>query len=529
MKKESIMLYLGWQYGEKHSALTVRSTGESVLDATGKVVYCTGQWNSPDNADKIQSTIKALHDLYPDLRGNLVESCEDCLEKTKTHIGTQLYTACETHAGMPRLRSAGNVISCKEWRDEKDFWKVARSSYQQKGNVQLLPSEIRQLRALLLSDGSIYGLQKYVMIILGIKLFLRADELISLRVESFDVSLFLVDRDRGPSALCVKIQVKNDVTPYHMVLWAESEYPEFCPVRHLLYYLRLSGVKKGYMFPPAKLLLHSADGNYDADHYAYDDWLDCLKGMLTKNLNRGDSNGEIYGTHVLRKTAYLFAMFGVLKMYGRIRPEEVDQIYMSSIMKSARHSSIQNAITYAKDAITQYERILAARTQHGNDVSCWKAINMESIGSYRAVCAQQQKRLQKDIPRLAEWYLEDYLGLNPLSKHLSISSGLETALRYRNSEAVSLDNLHALLGENMVPGSSDKAIQMFDVILKNCMANVTPVFPGAMTPNQDGSPSPSPEVQEAVKKKRKRSGGQELEGRLQIGQAKTIEKRPNFV
>ena len=58
---------------------------------------------------------------------------------------------------------------------------------------------------------------------------------------------------------------------------------------------------------------------------------------------------------------------------------------------------------------------------------------------------------------------------------------------------------------------------------------VTPVVPGAMTPNQDGSPSPSPEVQEAVKKKRKRSGGQELEGRLQIGQAKTIEKRPNFV
>jgi hypothetical protein len=131
----------------------------------------------------------------------------------------------------------------------------------------------------------------------------------------------------------------------------------------------------------------------------------------------------------------------------------------------------------------------------------------------------------KDIPRLAEWYLEDYLGLNPLSKHLSISSGLETALRYRNSEAVSLDNLHALLGENMVPGSSDKAIQMFDVILKNCMANVTPVFPGAMTPNQDGSPSPSPEVQEAVKKKRKQSGGQELEGRLQIGQAKTIKKK----
>jgi hypothetical protein len=95
-----------------------------------------------------------------------------------------------------------------------------------------------QLRALLLSDGSIYGLQKYVMIILGIKLFLQADELITLRLESFDQSLFLVDEDRGPTALCVKIQGKNDLTPFHMVLgWAESEYLEFCPIRHLLYYL----------------------------------------------------------------------------------------------------------------------------------------------------------------------------------------------------------------------------------------------------------------------------------------------------
>jgi hypothetical protein len=113
----------------------------------------------------------------------------------------------------PPLRSVGNVISCQEWREEKDFWKVATSSYQRKGNVQLLPSEIWQLRALLLSDGSIYGLQKYVMIILGIKLFLQADELITLRLESFDQSLFLVDQDRGPTALCVKIQGKNDVTP----------------------------------------------------------------------------------------------------------------------------------------------------------------------------------------------------------------------------------------------------------------------------------------------------------------------------
>jgi hypothetical protein len=77
----------------------------------------------------------------------------------------------------------------------------------------------------------------------------------------------------------------------------------------------------------------------------------------------------------------------------------------------------------------------------------------------------------------------------------------------------------------MAPGSSDRAIKMFDAILKNSIANVTPVMTMAMAPHADGSPSPFPPVQEPVKKKRKRSGGQELEGRLQIGQAKTIQEK----
>jgi hypothetical protein len=102
------------------------------------------------------------------------------------------------------------------------------------------------------------------------------------------------------------------------VLWAESEYPDFCPVRHLLYYLGLSGVKKGYLFPPAKLPLQSTDGNYEEDHYGYEDWLDCLKGMLLRNLNWGNANGEIYGTHVLRGLTFLQFLVCVRPMGGYV-------------------------------------------------------------------------------------------------------------------------------------------------------------------------------------------------------------------
>jgi competence protein ComGC len=83
------------------------------------------------------------------------------------------------------------------------------------------------------------------------------------------------------------------------------------------------------------------------------------------------------------------------------------------------------------------------------------------------------------------------------SLHLSSISGLQqracTAGMSQTDQsrvnAVSLDDLHALLRENMAPDFSDKALQMLDVILENASANVTPV---AMTPHPETSGSPSP-------------------------------------
>jgi hypothetical protein len=59
------------------------------------------------------------------------------------------------------------------------------SAHKVNGNVQLLPGEIRNLRDYLVGSGTICNLQVYVMILLGIKLFLRVNELLDIQVDDF--------------------------------------------------------------------------------------------------------------------------------------------------------------------------------------------------------------------------------------------------------------------------------------------------------------------------------------------------------
>jgi hypothetical protein len=69
--------------------------------------------------------------------------------------------------------------------------------------------------------------------------------------------------------------------------------------------------------------------------------------------------GNVLGTHTLRKTGYLFATWGVLKyssLYNNMRimnqgqsdaPKlHVPMLSFANILESARHKSVQNAMTY---------------------------------------------------------------------------------------------------------------------------------------------------------------------------------------
>jgi hypothetical protein len=152
--------------------LTDRMTGLAVHDVMGKVVYCEGAWNCGTNIDKFRASIIALYSLYPDLRGAYVPECKECVEMSTFNRTEATYMPCPYHTTGARVRTLGNSYENADVEKHGKAMKVRLSDYVTRGNIQLMPSEVRRLRTILLSENSLRGLQFWVMIILGIKMYL---------------------------------------------------------------------------------------------------------------------------------------------------------------------------------------------------------------------------------------------------------------------------------------------------------------------------------------------------------------------
>jgi hypothetical protein len=115
-------------------------------------------------------------------------------------------------------------------------WKSAmESGHTRKGNFQLTPSEVRKLRKYVLHRGKATDIIVMYMVILGgVKLFLRVEEALSLTVEQFVHKLFQVD----PMAMCTlvvcAIQGKGDKHPFLFNIFEDKEEAKFDLVLHLL-------------------------------------------------------------------------------------------------------------------------------------------------------------------------------------------------------------------------------------------------------------------------------------------------------
>ena len=74
-------------------------------------------------------------------------------------------------------------------------------------------------------------------------------------VDGFVPALFLRRANRV-YGLCVEVSGKSDEDKkYQRWLWADDNCPDLCPVRHLLIYVYLAGIKGGYLFPRSQELV----------------------------------------------------------------------------------------------------------------------------------------------------------------------------------------------------------------------------------------------------------------------------------
>jgi hypothetical protein len=388
----TVRLFIKWKVLPKGSILVDDSDGNAVvLDLEGNEVTCAGSWTAPDNIRQFGSALTLCHTS----RGNggvYSEACKDCLSGKEQAENAQAFFGCETHHPNRKLFRHGDPMTDVKLIDFMKKIFSEKSAYIERGDSPLTPNELLQVRDRLCSSNSLWDFQLYTMIILGVKLFLRSDELCSLTVEQFSGELAIVKGDyEFLEGIAVVIQGKSDKSPVTLQIWADHECPFFCPIRHLLFWMKISKIKSGYLFPSyerlnGEMTKDDWDGNnsqpseietgeaMDTEHegfvISYNTFQARLVGILRSLLNPKERPGP-WGTHTLRKTAYLFAIWGKGEL--------------ADIKNAARHNTLKNAEKYYQDARALYDIDQVGENLFQTIVPRWRPIRLMEVQIARSL------------------------------------------------------------------------------------------------------------------------------------------------
>ena len=142
-------------------------------------------------------------------------------------------------------------------------------------------------------------------------MFLREDEIGSMGYVHINHDISVKKGNDCVEGLAITVKGKADKVPVTLMMWFDHEFPEFCPVRHLLAWLYLSGIKDSFFFPPNDFLCNTVlkDSPWDGmchEHISYNDVLDGWKNICGSVMQR---KGK-FGAHSGIKTGYLFGVWG---------------------------------------------------------------------------------------------------------------------------------------------------------------------------------------------------------------------------
>jgi len=230
-----------------------------------------------------------------------------------------------------------------------------------------------------------------------------------LTIESFDLSLSIVNGNLIES-LVVKVMGKTDSRPVNLTLWADHDNPEFCPVLHLQVYLYIARLKDGHLFPPIEEIL--------AGKEVHTSWLSyqIYQSRFVQICRQLFPRQSKWGTHTMRKTAYLFAVWGGGEF--------------EIVRRSARHEDSKTAKQYEQDA----NYLLTASKSTGSDVasivSKWKPVMIENAQMARSFI---DASLQKPLFDLCSSFLEDSCQVRRNSPNFGVKYCLQKAFAYKNS------------------------------------------------------------------------------------------------
>lgn len=264
--------------------------------------------------------------------------------------------------------------------------------------MQLLPCDLRMLERYYTSQRSgliaLLNLQRWTMAIMATRLFLRYDEYHRIKVSDFLEPLFMVLPERICS-LALEVSGKRDKgVKRQLRLYADSEYPELCPVIPLLIYMHLAGIKGGFLFPTVRELAKEPPSNGIFEtHVDYEKELKKTQHDV-KAVLPARKNMKV-GCHIYRKSGYCHAIFG--------------NANASDLQRGARHGTEKNARRYRVDAEAHHQMQLENPNPE-NMVSQWKSILIESPGNAELM-TRMGGGLIVSFPELPTIFVRQYLGV----------------------------------------------------------------------------------------------------------------------
>ena len=320
----TVALFLRWKVFEKGTLLLDLDNTSTVKDVNGEDMKNVGDWNENNSINQFLSAVTTFH-VQNDQSGGYLDVCSDCLREWSSNSSS---IGCMQHAYKRKIIRGGNPRNSKEVKQMLGIVNKETENHVVRGAYQLIPIEMRAIRKMLLSTNKIEDLQCWVMILISVKLYLRAEEVCTIRLDHFLKEWFVIDEvSNKVKALALKIKGKTDEDWLRFFIYRSDDCPEFCAMRHLLVYLHCCNIEgdSGWLFPNLRCR---------QNHVSYASFLRVMKTRFTHLLNRRLP----LTCHSLRKTGYLFAIWGD----ARIEVIRID----------ARHTCLQTSLSYEQDAVS---------------------------------------------------------------------------------------------------------------------------------------------------------------------------------
>lgn len=349
MRMETLCNFVRFKINPEGTPLLNGNNGDCdpVLLMSGEqVVSGKSQWKAPKNITIFGSAIANIHKTHKH-SGAYMEACSACASAANK--------ACDNHVNS-RLAcwcTQGNPIESGNWKANKRT--LSDPNYEPNGCSQIDPGDVRDIRDFLLAQNTLQGLKMLVMILLAVKIFLRADEVITIREERFLPSLFFVVNGIVRS-LGVAISGKAEGGQLlYFNIWRDFDHPDICAVIHLLVYIYKANIRGGFLFPLDRDLAREdvgqvEDGYVYVKHESYKCFLRAMKKVSEECLEEY-SNDKVFrvSTHIFRKAAYCF------RIWAYYQDKDCKGVDYVKIKFDARHAKDSDAMTYIRDAAQHHQ------------------------------------------------------------------------------------------------------------------------------------------------------------------------------